>query len=133
MRDIKQYFANGVKIDRKNVDSDDIVKRRKEEQEDGPVTSGSRKRKRVKIRISRAGSKERICDIIESKNDLIDKTPSPFTKANGGRRISQGETPKSHLANSSTDKDSEKVLNKGSVVSATLLIYKTLLNGKRFF
>lgn len=41
-----------------------------------------KKRNRVKIKISRTKSKERVCDIIESSSDMIDKTPSPFSKLN---------------------------------------------------
>ncbi|XP_043664083.1 ATPase family AAA domain-containing protein 5 isoform X2 [Vespula pensylvanica] len=40
-----------------------------------------KKRTRVKIKISRTNSKSRVCNIVENKNDLIDKTPSPFTKS----------------------------------------------------
>ncbi|XP_032669231.1 ATPase family AAA domain-containing protein 5 [Odontomachus brunneus] len=108
MRDIKQYFANGAKID-KIINSVDNVKRMEEEQENSSVAKEGRKRKRVKIRISRAGSKEGTCDIIENKNDLIDKTPSPFAKTDDNRRTSQSETPKSHIASSSTKQDSEKL------------------------
>lgn len=111
MRDIKQYFVNGAKIDKKIINSIDNAKRMEEKQENSSVAKDGRKRKRVKIRISRAGSKERTCDIIESKNDLIDKTPSPFAKTDDTRRISQSGTPKSHLASSSTRQDSEEVLN----------------------
>lgn len=109
MRDIKQYFADGAKIDK--IKSIDNLEHIREEQEDSSFARDSRTRKRVKIRISRSDSKERICDIIEEKNDLIDKTPSPFAKVNDGGRISQGKTSKFHLAGSSTKQDLEEVLN----------------------
>lgn len=111
MRDIKQYFVNGARIGRRIVDSEDNVEHMEEEQEDESVPMAGRKRKRVKIRISRTDSAERICDIIESKNDLVDKTPSPFTRANGDRKVSQSETPRSHVAGSSRKQDSKEVWN----------------------
>ncbi|XP_011147806.2 replication factor C subunit 1 isoform X1 [Harpegnathos saltator] len=110
MKDIKQYFANGSRIDKKIVDSNDNTHKEhmEEEQEDDFIVRANRKRKRVKIRISRTGSEERICNIIESKNDLIDKTPSPFGKTNDNSRISQDETVKSDLTSSSTKRHFEK-------------------------
>ncbi|XP_014472510.1 PREDICTED: ATPase family AAA domain-containing protein 5 [Dinoponera quadriceps] len=104
MRDIKQYFRNGAKTYKKAVDS---AERTVEEEEDvADAAKGSnRKRKRVKIRISRTGSNGRTCDIVESKNDLIDKTPSPFAKLGAAmsgnksrnvRNISQGENGETH-------------------------------------
>uniref|UniRef100_A0A0C9RI96 ATAD5 protein n=1 Tax=Fopius arisanus TaxID=64838 RepID=A0A0C9RI96_9HYME len=53
-----------------------------------------RKRGRVKIKISQRNDEERICDIIESKHDLVDKTPSPFNVVKEKIEISPGGTPK---------------------------------------
>ncbi|XP_076655766.1 enhanced level of genomic instability 1 [Halictus rubicundus] len=74
MKNITQYLVDSVKSSgATNVDA-------KQEKE---ANNGSRgKRNRVKIKISRSNTKERVCDIIESNNDMIDKTPSPFTREN---------------------------------------------------
>ncbi|EFN70838.1 ATPase family AAA domain-containing protein 5 [Camponotus floridanus] len=95
MKDIKQYFSNGTKIvdERDATDLDNAVEQKEEKQWE---TISTGKRKRVKIRISRTSSKERTCDIVDNKNDLIDKTPSPFNgkiKKNG-EKIVHDETPK---------------------------------------
>lgn len=95
MKDIKQYFANGRSIVGKEVDSDpDNIA-----EQEGTIATG--KRKRVKIRISRDDSASRMCDIIESKSDLIDKTPSPFNGViNNDQKTQQDGTPKSSLTES---------------------------------
>ncbi|KAM0737079.1 Enhanced level of genomic instability 1 [Formica fusca] len=88
MKDIKQYFSNDTRI----VDEKAATDFEEEKQWKTITTS---KRERVKIRISRTSSKERTCDIVESKNDLIDKTPSPFNgKVNNGEKTMHDETPK---------------------------------------
>ncbi|XP_072748662.1 uncharacterized protein Elg1 [Anoplolepis gracilipes] len=91
MKDIKQYFSNGtIKIERAVADFDNVV-----EEEEEQETIATSKRERVKIRISRTSSKGRTCDIIENKNDLIDKTPSPFNgRVNNSERTMHDETPK---------------------------------------
>jgi len=93
MKNIEQYFVNGTKnVDAQDAADPSIVV----EQEDQKEVIAMGKRKRVKIRISRNVSKQRTCDIIENKNDLIDKTPSPLNvKANNDKNVSQDETPKS--------------------------------------
>lgn len=89
MKDIKQYFSNGTKIVDERASAD------LEEASGQWKTISTGKRERVKIRISRTSSQERTCDIVESKNDLIDKTPSPFSgKVNNGERTMNDETPK---------------------------------------
>ncbi|XP_070524431.1 enhanced level of genomic instability 1 isoform X2 [Cardiocondyla obscurior] len=61
-------------------------------------TAARDKRKRVKIRISLDRSRSKTCDIIESQNDLIDKTPSPYNgEVNNSHKTLQDETPKSGL------------------------------------
>jgi len=87
------------------ADSENDVELQEDEE-----TIAKGKRKRVKIRISRIrDSKERMCDIIENKNDLIDKTPSPFnTKVNNGENTLQDGTPKSHL--STVDLSTEQMM-----------------------
>ncbi|KMQ92272.1 atpase family aaa domain-containing protein 5, partial [Lasius niger] len=97
MKDIKQYFVNSTRIvdERTAADLDNAVERKKEEKQSWE-TIATGKRERVKIRISRTSSKERTCDIVESKNDLVDKTPSPFNgKMKNGEKTVHDETPKS--------------------------------------
>lgn len=108
MKDIKQYFANGRNIvDKEASDPSNIAGQEAREQEE---TIAMGKRKRVKIRISRDGSANRMCDIIESKSDLIDKTLNPFNgEVNNGQRTQDG-TPKSGLAESGVKRRLEKVI-----------------------
>ncbi|KAG5314528.1 ATAD5 protein, partial [Pseudoatta argentina] len=98
MKDIKQYFANGKNIIDKEIDTNlSNVKEEDQEQED----IATNKHKRMRIRISSNGSSSRMYDI-ENKNDLIDKTPSPFNgEINNSERILQDGTPKSGLTESS--------------------------------
>lgn len=93
MKDIKQYFSNGKGIvDGGAASIDNVVERKKERQKETIATD---RRERVKIRISRNTSKERTCDIIENKDDMIDKTPSPFNgKLKNGEKAMHDETPK---------------------------------------
>lgn len=118
MRDIKQYFANGRNIDKKAVtDSSNDVERDDCEREETIATG---KRKRVKIRISRNGSASRMCDIIESKSDLIDKTPSPFnSEINSDHKTLQDGTPKS----GSTELNVKQRLKKVSILLNLQLIF----------
>lgn len=116
MKNIRQYFVNGAKTTNVEVaaNSSNIAGLQQEEEEEEleePVTKS--KRKRVKIRISRTrDSKERTCDIVESKNDLIDKTPSPFNaKVTNGESSLLDGTPKSHPLGSSTERSLKKVLD----------------------
>lgn len=100
MKDIKQYFANGNIVGVAATDSDNV------EQEE--IATG--KRKRVKIRISRNSSASRMCDIIESKSDLIDKTPSPFNgEINNSQKTLQDGTPKSGLMDADIKRRLKKV------------------------
>ncbi|XP_076296984.1 enhanced level of genomic instability 1 [Lasioglossum baleicum] len=74
MKNITQYLVDTVKS---SGETNDDGKQEKE------ANNGSKgKRNRVKIKISQSKTKERVCDIIESNNDMIDKTPSPFTRQN---------------------------------------------------
>ncbi|KAL6261962.1 hypothetical protein P5V15_007045 [Pogonomyrmex californicus] len=102
MKDIKQYFTNGRKIVDKEtaIDPGNIIEQEEQEQEQEIIATG--KRKRVKIRISRSDSRSRMCNVIESKNDLIDKTPSPYNgEVNSGQKKDlRNETPKSGLIDS---------------------------------
>lgn len=107
MRDIKQYFANGRNIVSEAAADSGNVKQEEQEQEETIATG---KRKRVKIRISRNSSASRICDIVESKSDLIDKTPSPFNgKRNNGQRTLQSGTLKSGSTDSGVKQHLKKV------------------------
>lgn len=109
MKDIKQYFANGGNIvDKEAATKSDNVAEDEERQQENVETG---KRKRVKIRISRSSSVSRMCDIVDSKSDLIDKTPSPFNgEVNNGHRISQDGTPKSDSTKSGIKRRLQKVL-----------------------
>lgn len=107
MKNIKQYFANGTKGVNAEVTIEPSTTVKQEEQVE--IGATNKKRKRVKIRISRNISKQRTCDIIENKNDLIDKTPSPNVKVNNNKSISQDGTPKSCLTGSRSSKKVEDV------------------------
>jgi len=97
MKNIKQYFINNTKYVDMKVVADPSTTMKQEKDQEETIAMG--KRKRVKIRISRNISKQRTCDIIENKNDLIDKTPSPLNvKVNNDKDVAQDGTPKSHLA-----------------------------------
>ena len=79
MKNITQYFEDAVSRSNGNISmhSNNDIK------EETKCKNGSKqKRNRVKIKISRTNSKERMCDIVEDGNDMIDKTPSPFAKLN---------------------------------------------------
>ncbi|XP_046813074.1 ATPase family AAA domain-containing protein 5 isoform X1 [Vespa crabro] len=73
MKDLTHYFSDNVK-------SPTTSKLNVRLKDDSEYTS-RKKRTRVKIKISRTNSKSRVCNIVENKSDLIDKTPSPFTKS----------------------------------------------------
>lgn len=110
MKDIMQYFATHTKmVDEEVVAASNVAGQQQDEPEE---TIAKGKRKRVKIRISRTrDSKERMCDIIESKNDLIDKTPSPFNaKVNNDKKTLQDETPKSRSAGLNSKQSLKEVL-----------------------
>nr|XP_031833286.1 ATPase family AAA domain-containing protein 5 [Nomia melanderi] len=75
MKNITQYLVDTIKSSETTSDNT------KQEKESN--NGSKKKRNRVKIKISRTNTKERVCDIIESNNDMIDKTPSPFTRKHG--------------------------------------------------
>jgi hypothetical protein len=124
MKDIKQYFV-GAKMLGEEIatDSGNDAELQEDEIEE---TIAKGKRKRVKIRISRVrDSKERMCNIIENKNDLIDKTPSPFnTKVNNSENTLQDGTPKSRLVDLSIEQSLMKVLNLEFRSTIDIYIYK---------
>ncbi|XP_015116802.1 replication factor C subunit 1 [Diachasma alloeum] len=70
-----------------------------------------KKRGRVKIKISQGNNEEKMCDIIESKHDLVDKTPSPFTAPKEKAKVSPGGTPKRRqdLEDETSDVEIEEV------------------------
>ena len=89
--------------------------------------SSDGKRNRVKIKISRSSTKERVCDIVDSNNDMIDKTPSPFTSgANNADKYSH-ETPKN--SSKSLSKYHKKLQNQD--LDCLSIEAKDALNGKR--
>ena len=120
MKDIKQYFANGKNIADKEIDTDlGNVKEEDQKQED----VATNKHKRVR-RISSNSSSSRMYNI-ENKNDLIDKTFSPFNgEINNVERTLQDGTPKSDLTESSIKRRLKKVffILIGITVDVTLLI-----------
>ncbi|KZC10574.1 ATPase family AAA domain-containing protein 5 [Dufourea novaeangliae] len=88
MKNITQYLVDTVKSSETTaVRSNGNTKPEKGD-------NGSKeKRNRVKIRISRTSTKERVCDIIETNNDMVNKTPSPYTKEKTADKNAH-ETPK---------------------------------------
>lgn len=110
MKDIKQYFANDRSIvDKEAATKSNNVAEDEERQQEENIETG--KRKRVKIRISRSSSASRMCDIVDSKSDLIDKTPSPFNgEVSNGHKILQDGTPKSDSTKSGIKRRLQKVL-----------------------
>ncbi|KAK2577142.1 hypothetical protein KPH14_003302 [Odynerus spinipes] len=94
MKDITHYFTDTVKSC--GISSTDS--KSSAELKDASEYPSTKKRARVKIKISRISPKSRVCNIVESKNDLIDKTPSPFTKVSKEEnRAACNETPKKPL------------------------------------
>lgn len=89
MKNITQYFDDGVKPGNSATNSNDEAKEECSYNKRAPKG----KRNRVKIKISRSSTSGRICDILETSDDKIDKTPSPFTKENG-KNESQRDTPR---------------------------------------
>lgn len=96
MKDIKQYFVNDTKIVRKEIITDNSDSIMQQEDQEDIITTG--KRRRVKIRISSNGLR-RTCNVVESKNDLIDKTPSPLNSKINNNTTVQDATPKSCVTN----------------------------------
>lgn len=133
MKDIKQYFANDKSIVDKEAatDSSNVVEQEREQEE----TVATGKRRRVKIRITRNGSASRMCDIVENKSDLIDKTPSPFNgEINNGYQTPQDETPKSSFTKSGVKRRLEKVsilLRVTIDISLSISIYSWIFIFKR--
>lgn len=79
MKNITQYFEDAVSQSNGNIS----MHSNNDTKEETKYKNGSKeKRNRVKIKISRTNSKERMCDIVEDGNDMVDKTPSPFAKLN---------------------------------------------------
>jgi len=107
MKDIKQYFANGKNIiDKEIVIDPDNVKQEKQEQEETIATDRC---KRMKIRISRNGSASRMCDIIKSKSDPIDKMSNLFNGEINNQIFLQDGTLKSGLIESDIKQPLKKV------------------------
>lgn len=93
MKNIAQYFEDSIKSN-----NEAAVRSTEKAKEETESNSYSKKmRNRVKIKISRTSAKERVCNILESSSDMIDKTPSPFAKVNN---VDKGEqdTPKRSLS-----------------------------------
>ncbi|XP_043281457.1 ATPase family AAA domain-containing protein 5 [Venturia canescens] len=97
MKDLKHYFADNSRSceTAKVVENETEVTSNAEAEQNCAKetnkkiasTSTSKKRGRVKIKISKNNTRGKVCNIIENHNDLVDKTPSPF----GPREIIDNE------------------------------------------
>lgn len=102
MKNITQYFVDTVKSSESTVCSNGNTI------EETKSKKGSKeKSNRVKSKITRINTRKRICDIIESNDDIIDKTPDLFTKVKDKDKNSH-EIPKS---SSSSKLSSQKLQN----------------------
>lgn len=125
MKNLTHYFTESVKAtgndnstssrrvnnntsDKINLSVASIVNNNEENNktQSSTKTIEKKKRGRVKIKISQVNNpKDARCNIVESKNDLVDKTPSPFTApasqslSNKQKIISPDETPKRSTSN----------------------------------
>lgn len=92
MKDLTHYFVSPPKSrepDQHETDTDTVITASVEtvstnivnNKIDSTPIESSKKRSRVKIKISSKDSLTKRCDIIESADDVIDKTPSPFKRA----------------------------------------------------
>ena len=123
MKNITQYFVDTVKSSESTAIRSDVEAVRGTDSK----KNSNGKRNRVKIKISRSSTKERICDIVDSNNDMIDKTPSPFTsRANNADKYSH-ETPKN--SSKKLSKDHKKLQNQD--LDYLSIEAKDALNGKR--
>ncbi|KAG7210658.1 hypothetical protein KM043_012166 [Ampulex compressa] len=90
MKNIADYFVDTARSREYSSINEDVDMGRTVETEN---IVGA-KRNRVKIKISRKNAEERVCDIIENSNDMIDKTPSPFAKVSNEDVVLLDDTPK---------------------------------------
>lgn len=98
MKNITQYFVDTVKSSESTAIRSDVEAVRGTDS----MKSSNGKRNRVKIKISRSNTKERVCDIVDSNNDMIDKTPSPFTSSANNADKYSNETPRKSSTQLST-------------------------------
>ncbi|XP_012262398.2 ATPase family AAA domain-containing protein 5 [Athalia rosae] len=76
------------------------------------ITSGKtpvQKRSRVKIKISVSNSKDRRCDIIINKDDVVDKTPSPFSAIGSSNNLCTTSGHRSHSDSDNTPLSSSRI------------------------
>lgn len=79
MKTLNHYFTYPVKSEQDSTETKEVINEPvMNNDEKIAENTGKRKRGRVKIKISQTRSRGKVCNIIETKNDLIDKTPSPF-------------------------------------------------------
>ena len=90
MKNITQYFVDTVKSSESTAIRSNVEAVRGTDSK----KNSNGKRNRVKIKISRSDTKERVCDIVDSNNDMIDKTPSPFTSSANNADKYSNDTPK---------------------------------------
>ncbi|KOX80759.1 ATPase family AAA domain-containing protein 5 [Melipona quadrifasciata] len=114
MKNITQYFEDAVSRSNGNIS----MHSNNDTKEETKCKNGSQeKRNRVKIKISRTNSKEKMCDIVEDGNDMIDKTPSPFAKLNNKDKKS--------LKQSCSPKSIRKILRKNRSIDQSLECLKS--------
>ncbi|XP_024938711.1 ATPase family AAA domain-containing protein 5 isoform X2 [Cephus cinctus] len=124
MKNLRRYLTDSVKTcERSSVNSEEVIKERGKV-DDGPDSGCTprKKRTRVKIKITQRNSEGRVCDIIENNSDLVDKTPSPFSKVdNENLKSSRTDTPKRSVPGdiSAKSKSSNSTSKKNNLVDVT--------------
>ncbi|XP_044590455.1 ATPase family AAA domain-containing protein 5 isoform X2 [Cotesia glomerata] len=118
MKNLTHYFTDNVKSIEDSViaKSDEVISVEKIANGNEHIVKmniNGKKRERVKIKISQSNNRGKICNIINNKNDLIDKTPSPHTKLSNKKIISCDDTPKrsnsSYNINNNCETNDQKV------------------------
>ncbi|XP_053596829.1 ATPase family AAA domain-containing protein 5 [Microplitis demolitor] len=117
MKDLTHYFVDNVK-----TNEDSLIKPEEEVTPEklvngncskNKVDFNMKKRERVKIKISQSSSRGKVCNIVNSQNDLIDKTPSPHFKLSDKTIILANDTPKrsnsSNKMNNNSDINDSKI------------------------
>ncbi|CAG5093496.1 Similar to ATAD5: ATPase family AAA domain-containing protein 5 (Homo sapiens) [Cotesia congregata] len=118
MKNLTHYFTDNVKSidDSVIAKSDEVISVEKIANGNEHIVKmniNGKKRERVKIKISQSNNRGKICNIVNNKNDLIDKTPSPHTKLFDKKIISCDDTPKrsnsSYNVNNNCEINDQKV------------------------
>ncbi|XP_034939539.1 ATPase family AAA domain-containing protein 5 [Chelonus insularis] len=97
MKDLTHYLVDAVKCSENSVETASEVIEELQTNVNGNTNQRIEKRSRVKIKITKSNSHGKICEIVKSKDDLIDKTPSPSPassrKTRGSLKSALNETP----------------------------------------